>query len=302
MRRRALIALLALAGAASWLAAAGPAVAEHPPLPNWPELLPPNGNVPDREVRLTFDVCPAGEQQCPADVIEEMIARWRPLDRRCDHRAVFALTYLRTTQEYFRTVKRDPGFFSDLAWANHEDAVFAALYFRAFDRYVAGEHVPHAWRIAFDAARSPNVSAVGDLFLGMSAHINRDLPYTLAHVGLVKPDGSSRKRDHDRVNRFLERVADPLQLELANRYDPLFALSDARPSPLEELAVLQMVRGWRENAWRNAQMLVNARGPAARARVAGLIEAEAVAAARTILAGNTVPGYGPIRDAHCRAH
>jgi hypothetical protein len=29
-----------------------------------------------------------------------MYHRWEPLDQSCDHRAVFALTYLRTTEEF----------------------------------------------------------------------------------------------------------------------------------------------------------------------------------------------------------
>jgi hypothetical protein len=200
-----------------------------------------------------------------------MKRRWRPLDRSCDHRAVFALTYLRTTQEFLRTVTADPRFFAEPRWVNHEDTVFAELYFRAYDRWVKGKPVPVAWRTAFQAARSPNLTAVGDLLLGMNAHINRDLPYTLASVGIVGPNGL-RKADHDKVNQFLDRVIDPLQLELARRYDPLFGLTDADPSPLDEVGALAAIRGFRENAWRNAERLVNARSDAQRAQVAASIE------------------------------
>jgi hypothetical protein len=281
---------------------APPAAASHPEgLPNWPTLLPPRPGDPDR-LRLTFDVCPTGDRGCPAKVIKEMYDRWRPLDRKCDHRAVFALTYLRTTEEFARTVKRDPDFFSDPRWVNNEDAVFAELYFRAYDRYVDGQKVPAAWRIAFEAAKSPNVIGSGDLLLGMNAHINRDLPYTLAHVGLTRPNGKSRKPDHDKVNEFLERVADPLQEELARRYDPMFETTDGGPSPFDELAVLQTVRGYRENAWRNAERLIEARDdPDELELVRDSIEHEAEAQALVILAASTRPGYGATRDAHCQA-
>ncbi len=290
------LALLALLGAA-------PARASHPgAVPNWPRLLPPMPGTPKGKVGLSFDVCPKGRMRCPLRVVREMRRRWRRLDRRCDHNAVFALTYLRTTQEFVRTIRR-PGFFSDRRWVNHEDTVFAELYFRSFDRWRAGrrQRVPAAWRIAFRAASSPNVTGIGDLLLGMNAHINRDLPYTLAHVGLVKPGGASRKRDHDRVNAFLERVVDPVQVELARRYDPAFQVTDAEPSPLDEISALQGVRTWRENAWRNAERLVSASGRAERKRVRRSIEAQAKAMAHVLLAANTVPGYGPLRDAHCRA-
>ena len=52
---------------------------------------------------------------------------------------------------------------------------------------------------------SRQVTGMGNVFLGMNAHVNRDLPFVLAEIGLVKPDGTSRKADHDRVNDFLAR-------------------------------------------------------------------------------------------------
>lgn len=271
-------------------------------VPNWPELLPPNPNNSSATVWPGFDVCPAGEIGCPQEVILEMYERWRPLSHACDHRAVFALTYLRTTEEFLRTVQGEPTFFDDPSWVNHEDAVFAEFYFRAEDAYGDGNPVPDAWRIAFESARSPNVTGPGDLMLGMNAHINRDLPFTLAAVGLVAPGGDSRKTDHDRVNYFLSRIADPLQRELGARYDPLFATTDAEPSPFDELGVLQAVRAFRQGAWQNAERLVNATSEGERERVAADIESYSSATAASILAANTIPGYGPTRDAWCRDH
>lgn len=285
------------------MAVATPARGSHPGgVPNWPELLPPSPGTPEGKVKLRFDVCPKGKANCPERVIREMYRRWRPLDRSCDHDAVFALTYLRTTEEFVRTTREYPDFFDGARWVNHEDAVFAELYFRAYDRYQEGRPVPEAWRIAFESADSPNLTGIGDLLLGMNAHINRDLPYTLAHMGLVrKKDGKSRKPDHDRVNQFLDRVVDPVQVELARRYDPLFEATDAGPSPLDEIGSLEAVRTMRENAWRNAERLLDAEGESERQQVEASIEAEAATTAESIVATNTLPGYGPVRDAHCRS-
>jgi hypothetical protein len=279
----------------------GQARAENLVLPNWPQLLPANPFTPSGTVPLGWDVCRSGQPSCPGNVIREMTDRWQPLDASCDHRAVFALTYLRTTQEFARTISDQPGTFSDLPWITHEDAVFAQLYFNAYDNYQAGRSVPLAWKIAFDADRNPNIEGMGDLLLGMNAHINRDLPYTLAHVGLVKTDGSSRKLDHDKVNQFLDRVIDPLQVELARRYDPIFTIVDAEPSPADEVGALQGIRLLRENAWRNAEDLVAARNPLERSLVSQSIEAQAAAFALDIVAASTIPGYGHYRDAYCAA-
>jgi len=271
-------------------------------IPNFPGLLPANPANSASTVWPGFDICPTGDPVCPEEVILEMYERWRPLSQSCDHRAVFALTYLRTTEEYLRTVRAEPTFFDDGPWVSHEDANFAEFYFIAEDAYGAGEPIPQAWRSAFDAAASPNVTGAGDLLLGMSAHINRDLPYTLASVGLVPPGGGTRKTDHDRVNFFLNRIADPLQQELGDRYDPFFATTDAGPSPFDEIGILQAVRGFRQNAWQNAENLVNASDDAQREQASAGIEAYSSTAAATILAGNTIPGYGPIRDAWCEEH
>jgi hypothetical protein len=276
--------------------------AENLVMPNWPELLPANPYTPSGTDPLGWDVCKNGQPSCPGNVIREMINRWEPLDASCDHRAVFALTYLRTTQEFARTITDEPGTFSDIPWITHEDAVFAQLYFNAYDDYAAGRPVPEAWRIAFDNARNPNLEGMGDLLLGMNAHINRDLPYTLAHVGLVKADGSTRKLDHDKVNQFLDRVIDPLQIELGRLYDPIFTWGDAEPSPADEVGALQGIRGLRENAWRNAEDLVSTRNnPIAHAVVKQNIETQAAAFALNIVAVSTIPGYSAIRDPYCSA-
>ena len=89
-----------------------------------------------------------------------MQRRFEPLARSCDHDSIFALSYLRTTQEYRRTIE-DPTFFEDTAFVNHEDVVFARLYFDAFDAWHGGrqEDVPPAWAIAFRAAGERAVTA-----------------------------------------------------------------------------------------------------------------------------------------------
>ncbi|MDX6667696.1 MAG: hypothetical protein QOK04_1076, partial [Solirubrobacteraceae bacterium] len=246
---------------ALWVGA--PAIADQPDVTH---LLPPNGTSA-AQLPIGFEICRDGSPRCPDEAVAEMYRRWRPLNNRCDHKAVFALTYLRTTEEFVRTVKADPSFFSDNPWVNWEDRVFAQLYFRPADAWRYSHPVPPAWQIAFQATESPDVTAIGDLFLGMNAHIQRDLPFVLAHVGLVKPNGESRKADHDKVNQFLDNVATKLQKELSERYDELFVATSAA-GPVDEPAVLEGVRGWRELAWRNAERLVNAATEADRAAVA----------------------------------
>src|SRR4051794_19719214 len=212
-------ATLALAGAlAVWVGSAGAARAEDPLFVPWTALLP--------GVAAPYDpadpnVCRAGKVQCVDATIREMQRRFDGLVTSCDHDAVFALAYLRTTQAY-RVAVQDPAFFRDNGFVNHEDALFASMYFSAYDNWHAGrvDAVPRAWAIAFETARDRTDHAAGDLLLGMNAHVNRDLPIALYALGLVAPDGSSRKPDHDKVDLILNHVEGPIIAEIAQRLDP----------------------------------------------------------------------------------
>jgi Family of unknown function (DUF5995) len=283
------------------LVTAGAARAEDPPYVGWTALLP--GLTSEFDPSSEND-CTAGRTRCVDAVIREMDRRFDPLAESCDHDSIFALAYLRTTEEYRRTIE-DPTFFEDTAFVNHEDAVFAGLYFDAFDAWHKGrrEDVPRAWAIAFQAAADRAMPASGNLSLGINAHVQRDLPFALAAIGLVKPDGTSRKPDHDRVNEFLNRVTDDLYAEIAQRFDPTIDDSDL-PGTTDDFAVFQIIPTWREIAWRNAERLVSATSDEERADVAASIEAYAASQAETI---RQAQGYGPLqnsaaRDAYCSTH
>ncbi len=297
-RRTAVAAFLCLAA----LAAPSSALAEEPPFLEVAAYLPPAAGSFDPS---SEDDCVSGKPKCVDKVINEMYRRFKPQARSCDHASIFALTYLRTTEE-FQRASLTPGFFSDPRFLNHEDAVFARYYFDAADDWKANRRseVPQAWRIAFDTAAEKRVSAAGNVLLGVNAHINRDLPYVLAGIGLVKPDGSSRKPDHDKVNQFLNRVADDLYPELARRFDP--TVDDGNlPGSLDDMLTFQAFPAMREAAWRNAEALVNASTPVARAAAEAAIETSAAATANAIVAATS---YGPLsggsaaRDAYCAAH
>jgi Family of unknown function (DUF5995) len=298
MRPSRLGALLALVVALAFPVAA---TADDAPFVGWTALLP--------GLSLSYDPsspddCSAGRVQCVDKTVREMTRRVDALASSCQHNAIFALTYLRVTEEYRRTV--EGAFFDDTRFVNYEDTLFAHYYFAAFDAWAAGriEQVPPAWRVAFDAARARAVSAIGDLLLGINAHVQRDLPLVLYATGIVRPDGTSRKLDHDRVNIILNRVQDDILAEIARRFDP--TVDDANlPTVLDDVALFQTLAGWREKAWRNAELLAAAPTPAARALVVAAIERDAALEARAIVAAT---GYLPLlggraaRDAFCAVH
>lgn len=252
------------------------------------------------------DDCIAGRDKCAIKTAREMAGRLDRLASSCSHNAVFSLAYLRITQGYgwIRSTKNPDGssHYADTGGMNFVVEVFARAYLHAYDEWTAGGMPPLAWQLAFDAAQHKQVTGTGDLLLGISAHINRDLPFVMAAAGLVGPDGKSRKPDFDKVNLLLYKLTAALNAEQAQRFDP--AMSTGTGTMLDP-AVFQAVVGWRERAWRNAEALVSARTATERELVAQRIEATAASEASLILASNS---YAPPvttttkRDNHCAAH
>ena len=310
MTRLPLRALLLALGLS--LPMAPSALAELPVVPStttdvlvsWSTLLP---GLTDAYSANDPNLCNAGNNQCVAATLREMESRLAPLQASCSHDAMFALLYEHITRNYYATVAGDPNFFHDNAFVNHEDAVFASLYFNAFDSYAAGNRaaVPQAWRIALDATASRSVTGMGNILLGVNAHVQRDLPYVLYRIGLTEPDGTSLKPDHDKVNQILYGAFGDAITDAANHLDPTVNLKLPRSlTPLGYATLFQAVEGWREAAFRFAEQLAAAPNAAARALVSQAIEQNATNTALLIRAGSA---YGPLsssatRDAYCASH
>jgi hypothetical protein len=276
------------------LVAGGASGATVPNLP-WTELLPPLPS-PSQTERVKVKHCRVASMKC----VRVQIRRMKRLRARlgCDHRAVFTTTYLELTREAKRTLKRDPGFFDQPKFFFREDALFANFYFDVIKAQDRGEPVPEAWKVAFQTAATGDVNAAQDMLLGINAHVQNDMPFVLAALALRNKQGESRKPDHDRFNQVLNRAYEPVIQEINRRYDPIVSLLTASWHPIDDVAGLEVVRGWRELVWRNAERLVNAQSDAARGRIAREIEQLAGLQAR-LIALVPQPGYGATRDAYC---
>jgi hypothetical protein len=219
-----------------------------------------------------------------------MERRFRHLAKDCDHDAIFSLLYLRTTEK-FRDTLSSIGY-GDPASVVREDALFADYYFRAYDAHHSGEgFVPPAWQIAFAAAGQRSVTAAGNALLGINAHVQRDLPFTL--FDLDQQGFPVSRADHTLVNNFLAQVM--VDAEIAGRFDPTF---DDNSDPA---ASLQLLFAWRELAFINYLRLRNAPTVEARAVVAAEIEGFAAAVAAGIVQQTAYPpgADSSSRDAFC---
>jgi len=285
--------LLALAASAALLPST--AAAQDAPYVDWPSLLPalPVPFTPNVEPD-----CPTGADSCIDATILEMQRRFDSVVGTCSHNAVFALAYQRVTEDV--RAASLAGVFADRVWLAQEDAVFARMYFQAYDAWAAGDRdgLSKSWLLAFDAAREKQVSALGNFLMAMNAHINRDFPFLLAGIGITKPDGTTRKPDHDAYNVRLAALYEPVLKEVADRFDP--TADDVELGPLDNVAAALILQSWREGVWRNAERLLLARDDAARAQVAREIETYAETVGRGL---RTLTAADPAaRDAWCAQH
>ena len=172
------------------------------------------------------------------------------------HRGTFLGVYARVTDAVADAIAA--GVFEDPAWVSTWDEVFADLFLNAHDADLANEPVPRPWRLAF--AADPAMHPLGHLLLAMNAHINFDLPQSVAAVvsdaDFADADLlASRDRDHQRIDEVLfarvraedadlgwkTRVVDRL-LAPANRWASRRFLRESREKVWVATAVLQQAR------------------------------------------------------------
>jgi len=224
----------------------------------------------------------------------------------CDHRAVFATTYELLTIELRKEMLANPHLFQDPAWVIGEDATFTNMYFNSVSRYQAGLSVPAAWKTAFDTAGTGNANALQDMLLGINAHVQRDMPYMMASVGLHTPSGASRKADHDVMNEVLNQAFPTVVNQIAARFDPIANIM--APNFNTGLGLVgnvtgdQLTQAWREQVWRNAELLLDTAGTPLQGVIATTIETNAQTWATTIAGLPQYPNYRSFRDGYCQTH
>ena len=281
------------------LASVLPAGAQDP-LPDPPyvpavDMLPPVA--PGEPAPDAAPVCGPDGLAC-IRYVEAELARWED-HFGCDHRAVFATVYRLLTREIRLVLEDDPAFFDDPAGIGFLALAFYEYYEGMHAAHAAGEPIPDAWRVAMEAAAEGDWTGGHDMLLSISAHVQRDMPHALVRTGLLLPDGRSRKPDHDRGNRILDDAYRPIVRAVAERYDPLMADVESIPT-VDDLGAQQLIAGWREGVWRNAESLASTDGTDAEALSRELVERNAHAWAETMRTGE-IPGYREVRDAHCAA-
>src|SRR4051812_11849493 len=145
------------AAAAAAFAFALPASAEEPANVPWETYLP--------ALSSRTQIQPQGVPNCrraTVSCIDVEIRRLRFQQRRlgCDHRGVFATTYLELTRRLRATLRARPRFFNDAKYLYLEDALFANVYVNTLNAYARGTPTCRSsWpRLASASATAPAAS------------------------------------------------------------------------------------------------------------------------------------------------
>lgn len=217
------------------------------------------------------------------DVLERLGDAEALLRSRSDRRSVFLTVYTEMTATVERGI--ESGYFDDPDWVSEYLTTFANWYRTALVDFERGElaRVPDPWRLGFHASTSGYTVLVQDALLGINAHINYDLPYTLREVA-IDPNRSAKRRDHDRINGILATLVDVVQRALVEVYDAGgYAHVDALMGTFDEDFTLVGLTEARDLAWRNAVVLTDTRSSLVRRLVDWRVRIVATGAAYFVL-------------------
>jgi hypothetical protein len=163
--------------------------------------------------------------------------------------------YLRVTVSVESAVRSAQ--FSDLAFLQTLDVVFANLYFSAVAAGLTSvDAAPPAWRPLLGARRAHGIARIQFALSGMNAHINRDLPdgivQSFLSAGGDPLTDRTRQEDFERVNGILESVEKEVKAEFLTG---AIAEVDRIGAPLDDTVAMWNVWAARAAAWTNAQVL-----------------------------------------------
>jgi hypothetical protein len=220
----------------------------------------------------------------PEDAAERLSWLLRYFTRNDDGRSVFLAVYTRMTTRVREGIAT--GHFHNPEWVSTYLTTFADYYRQAISAWEFGDRsdVPPPWRVAFIAAEHNHTTPLQDALLGINAHINYDLAYALAEVG-IDPSRSEKREDHRRVNAILKDLVDVVQDVLSDDYDaPISRHLDRWLGSVDERAALWSLRETREVAWRRAVSLTDAQSSLRRSVVRVRLTALSMGAAAVLLA------------------
>lgn len=218
--------------------------------------------------------------------MDDLLGRWQ---QQQDRRASFLGCYSLMTKNMLKAI--DDGRFIDKQWVGQLLQLFADYYFSALDKYESSKaEAPPVWRFVHDQTCGCSLNVLQDLLLGINAHINYDLVFTLADMlapeweTLTAEQRQARYHDHQMVNKVIAETIDTVQDTIIEARSPWFDLIDRVFGRLDELLLSRLISRWREDVWHDAIRFLEAPDPHHRDRIRQEIEARVMRRARQLVA------------------
>jgi hypothetical protein len=186
--------------------------------------------------------------------MRDQISLWEQIS---DSRATFLSCYLLMTENMLQAIESNQ--FHDSEWVYTFLNRFAEYYFEALSAYENQRLIaPNVWVIVHDAAQKDTTQVLQNLLLGINAHINYDLIFTL--VDMLAPEWEQlsllekdqRQADHNHVNRIIADTIDSVQDQVIEKLVPRMDLVDKLMGPLDEWMISTLITHWRDEVWRQA--------------------------------------------------
>ncbi|MCC6556109.1 MAG: hypothetical protein IT372_24370 [Polyangiaceae bacterium] len=215
-----------------------------------------------------------------------------------DANAAFADIYSIVTHEVEGEVGRPGAGFLEPAWTSRLAGRFCARYLQTLRWEEEGkEQDCEAWGLAYAVARTGRLSPLQGALLGLSAHINHDLAFSI-HATILElghaADPAMLARylhDHDRVNSILCRALPEAFERLIHRHRcRASALIWRWIGPLVRRISMRLLRSWRAQVWRDVLALLAAATSAERAAVDRRITRRSARVARLLSLPLRPPG------------
>ena len=164
------------------------------------------------------------------------------IDTKLQNLVAFNHTYLIITRNVYE--KLEKSYFYNDALMEKIDVNFGNYYFRALDNYLNKNHCPKAWKILFDSCIEDNKFQFIYMALGVNAHVNNDLPQTLADV----MQGSRFRHDFLLINDIIKHSLHEVVRSLREKN----LLINATKNVFEKLYAYylnNLISKWRNEAW-----------------------------------------------------
>lgn len=216
--------------------------------------------------------------------MQRLILQWEAAS---DDKALFLSCYRMMTRNMLGAVRR--GEFLDAGWVERLLHRFADYYFVALEAYEREPaSSPVVWQRAHDCCCDRGVTALQKILLGINAHINYDLVFTLDDMlrpewtALSQPQRAARYADHCRVNEVIGRTIDAVQDHVLEPAMPVMDYIDRWLGPIDEMLISGLIARWREAVWSNALRLVGTNDEQLRAQLIRELEEETLKKAEFI--------------------